>query len=96
MRVALKVTPRAAEDRIAGIAQDADGRAVIKVSVTAAPDRGKANQAVIRLLAKTWRIPKTRIEIVTGVSDRRKGLHIAGEPTQLLQQLSEWANGNKG
>ncbi len=90
VRVALKVTPKAARDRIGGVAADADGHAVLKVAVTAAPERGKANDAVIRLLAKAWGVPKTRITVTAGATGRRKTLVVAGDPDELAARLESW------
>jgi hypothetical protein len=47
LRVALKVTPKAARAAIGDVGADADGNAFLRVAVTAAPERGKANAAVI-------------------------------------------------
>ncbi len=88
--VALRVTPGASANRVHGIAADADGALVLKVAVTAAPERGKANAALIRLLAKAWKVPKTSLSVVSGAGSRRKVVHVAGEPGKLLARLRAW------
>lgn len=45
---------------------------ILRVSTTAAPDRGKANEAVIKLLAEYFDVPKSMITIVRGHSGRNK------------------------
>ena len=50
--VELRVTPKSAADRLAGFYRGADGRVALAVRVTAAPDRGKANRAVIEAILK--------------------------------------------
>ena len=63
VRVALRVTPRARRSAIEGTAPDADGGMALKVAVTAAPEGGKANAAVIALCAKAWRLPKSAFSV---------------------------------
>lgn len=90
VRVQIRLTPKAARDRIDGLAPEADGGTVLKVSVTTVPEDGKANAALIKLLSKEWRLPKSTIDIVQGATDRRKVLHITGEPEELLARLDQW------
>jgi uncharacterized protein len=73
VRAVLRVTPHASRNLIEGIR---DGKLLVKV--TAAPDDNEANVAVIKLLSKTWRIPATSIEILSGHSAREKVLMLHG------------------
>ena len=70
---------------------DSGTGAALKVSVTAAPERGKANAALLTLLAKTWRLPKSALTLAVGATDRRKTVHVAGDPDGILQTLKSWA-----
>jgi len=88
VRVRVRLTPRASANRLAGLVADADGGVALKIMVTAAAEQGKANDALIALLAKTWRLAKSDISIVAGASDRRKTLHVAGTAPQLLSALA--------
>ena len=88
VRVRLKVTPRAAAERIGGLQAEADGGLALKVAVTAVAEDGRANQAVIALLAKSWRVPKRDLTILQGAADRRKVLHVAGDPAELMPCLA--------
>jgi uncharacterized protein (TIGR00251 family) len=72
-RLRLKVVPKAAHDSIAGWMGDA-----LKIRVTAAPERGKANTAVIALLASTLGISRERIVLVAGKTQARKIVEIRG------------------
>ncbi len=90
VRLRLKVTPRARRDRVEGLAPEADGGVALKVSVTAAPEDGKANAAVIKLLAAEWGVAKSTIEVVLGAADRRKLLHVAGDAAALGRLLTAW------
>ena len=83
IRLLIKVTPKASADRIQGWAEGG----VLKVSVTAVPEDGKANKAVIALLAKRLKLPKSALIIASGETSRRKTLLIDGD-SALLAQLS--------
>ncbi len=93
LRVALKVVPKAARAGIAGVESDAADRAALKVKVTEAPEGGKANAALVKLLAKAWKMPKSALRIVAGARDRRKTLLIEGDPAELEARLRAWLDG---
>ncbi len=76
LRLAVKVTPNASADRVRGVLADAAGVAVLQMSVTVVPEDGKANAAVIALLAKRWKLAKSAFEVIRGATDRRKVLEI--------------------
>jgi len=78
VRVHVRLTPGASRDSIGGVRADGDGGSALKVSVTAPPEGGKANDRLIRLLAKSWRVPKSDITIAGGLKDRRKTLLVKG------------------
>ena len=94
MRVAVRLTPKAASDRIDGMAAEAGGGIVLKIGVTAVPENGKANAALVKMLAKAWKVPKGNIAIAAGTTDRRKTLHIAtdnaGAAEALGRRLEDW------
>ena len=90
LSLAVKVTPKASRTRIIGLARDADGGALLAVAVTAPPEDGKANAALIKLLAKQWRLPKAAVTVTAGTASRHKTLHIAGNPERLRLDLGAW------
>jgi uncharacterized protein (TIGR00251 family) len=69
----VRVTPRARRDEIAG-----EREGVLLVRVTAAPEGGKANTSVCRLIAKAGRIAPTRVRVVRGARSREKLVRIEG------------------
>ena len=71
----VKVTPKAASNRIK-IDYKPDGSRVIRVYVTTAPEDGKANQEVLKLLAKELGIPKSSLSITKGIFGRDKTISI--------------------
>ena len=87
VRVAVRLTPKASRNAIAGIAEAGRGDAVLKVMVTAVPEAGKANEALIKLLAKEWGVPKSSISLIAGATDRNKILHIVGDAGDLMARL---------
>ncbi len=92
----IRLTPKAARSRIEGVGAGADGGAVLKVAVTAPPERGKANAAMITLLAKAWRLPKTSMAIAAGATARRKTLLVRGDGKALVARLNQWMEGHHG
>ncbi len=87
LRLTVRLTPNASADRIQGIATAADGCSHLKVQVTAVPQDGKANRALLRLLAKAFRCPKTSLTIVSGQTDRTKVVAISGDPVRLEESI---------
>jgi uncharacterized protein (TIGR00251 family) len=94
LAVALRVTPNAARERIEGIAVDADGNSYLKVCVTVRPENGKANAAVVKLIAKALHLPKAALSIARGAQARRKTLLISGDAreleTKVTARITEW------
>ena len=87
VRVQVRLMPRASASRLVGIAAASDGSVALKVMVTAAAEDGKANAALVTLLARVWRVAKSDLSIVSGASDRRKTIRVAGTASQLLPVL---------
>ncbi len=68
-------------DAVEGVETGADGLAHLKVRVRAVPDKGAANTAVLKLLAKSLSLPKSALELVSGQTSRAKVVRIAGLPS---------------
>lgn len=90
--IALRVTPRGGRDGIDGIEQLSDGRSVLKVRVRAIADAGEANRAVLVLLAKSLRVPKASISLLSGATSRLKQVAVEGDPARLTEALREIAS----
>jgi uncharacterized protein (TIGR00251 family) len=86
-RAALKVTTRAVSNDVQGIDVDGAGREYLAVRVNAPPAGGKANAALIKLLARRWRVPQRDLELISGASGRRKVLQIYGSADALYARL---------
>lgn len=82
--VELRVQPRARRSALAG------SRVALKAAVAAPPIDGKANAALIALLAETWRLPKSAFAIAKGTTSRTKKISIAGEPALIADRIAQW------
>ena len=71
-RLFVRVSPGASKDAIDGIWQGPGGERRLIVKVRAAPDKGKANDAVINLLSKQLGLPRSAISITAGQTARLK------------------------
>lgn len=83
----MRVTPNAGADRIEGTELRDDGSAVLRVRVRAVPDKGKANTAVVALLAKALAVPKSAVVVISGDTARLKTIAIAGDPEALAARI---------
>ena len=85
--MSVRLQPKAYANRIGSVVADAGGGAVLKVAVNQPPTEGKANKALIKLLAKSWGLPKTAISAKKGAKDRLKTLFIEGDPERLMKRM---------
>ena len=87
--LAVRLTPKGGRDAIDGIERLADGRAVLKARVRAAPSEGEANDALRRLIAKAVGIPARDVALAAGATARVKRLVISGDPPTLIAALEK-------
>ena len=90
LRVRLRVQPGARRETVEGLVALPGGQVALAVRVHAPPEGGKANAALVKLLARTWKLPKSAISIVAGHRRRRKVLLVSGDPAALESKLREW------
>lgn len=83
----IRVTPKSARGQIGGLYTGADGKLSLQVKVRAQPEKGKANEAAIELLAEVLGLPKRTFAITAGETDRLKTVRIAGDPAAISQKL---------
>jgi|TARA_B100000315_G_C14026139_1_gene341068 hypothetical protein len=91
--IAVCLRPGASANRIDGIQSMADGKACLSVRVTAVPEKGKANQAMIKILAKAWHVPRGNLAVIAGARKRHKTLLLQGEPSAHMRMLKQWRQG---
>ena len=87
IRLSIKLTPNGGRNAIDGIETDAEGNAFLKARVSAVPEDGKANKALITLLSKKLRVPKSSISFISGETARKKILRIDGDPEDLKMKI---------
>lgn len=68
----VRLTPKGGRDAIEGWIPGPDGKNYLKARVSAPPEDGKANDALIRLIAKALGVGKTKVRIVSGAASRMK------------------------
>ena len=78
---AVKVHPRAKKNAITGTLGDA-----LKLSLTAPPAEGRANDACTDFLAEVLRLPRSSVTIAAGHASRNKVVRVAGMTASALEQ----------
>jgi len=76
----VRLTPRASKDEIGSVETTEVGRSHISARVRAAPDKGKANAAIEKLVAGWLGVPRSTASVSAGATQRLKTVHIDGEP----------------
>jgi len=87
--ISLHVQPRS---RRTALAVSPEG--TLKAAVTAPPEDGRANDAVIALVANSFGVRKSTISLKQGAAARDKVLSVTGEPVALAARIGEWVRGN--
>ena len=85
----VRVTPKSASNAVEGLNHQADGTVSLQIRVTAQPDKGKANKAVIQTLARALGVPKSQLAIASGATSRQKTVRIDGETQNVLDALQD-------
>ena len=92
----VRVTPKSSRDQVTGLHTAADGQVSLAVKVTASPDKGKANKAVIAVIAEWAGLPKSALSIVAGETDRHKSILVTGNLSKLEALIASFTNTGNG
>jgi uncharacterized protein YggU (UPF0235/DUF167 family) len=84
---AVRLTPKSAHNMIEGWAVAADGKIHLKARVRAVPEDGKANTALIALVAGALNVPKSAVRIASGRTARLKIVEVAGAADVLAARI---------
>ncbi len=90
IKIHLKIIPNSSKNDICGLINDGRQQ-MLKLKVTTLPNEGKANKAVIKLLAKHWDISTSDIEIISGQTSQKKRIAVTNT-AQLLSKLEIYYN----
>jgi hypothetical protein len=90
VRLAVRLTPKAARDGLDGVAAGPDGRPVLRLRVAAPPVEGAANAALVEYVARSLGVRKSDVAIVSGDRGRLKLLELSGDAAALLARLADW------
>ena len=74
----LRLTPRSSKDALEGLERLSDGRCVLKARVRAVPEDGKANEALLKLIAKALDLPRQAVSLESGATSRIKHVRLQG------------------
>jgi uncharacterized protein (TIGR00251 family) len=82
--ISLKVTPKASKNALEGLLEE-EGKYYLKAKITAPPEDGKANKALLKFLSKTWKIPTSSMTLISGETSRYKRVMVVG--TEAVSRL---------
>lgn len=85
--LSVKLTPNSAKGGVGGLWTDDKGAGWLRAQVCAVPEKGKANLALVALLADRLKTPKRTISLEAGDTNRLKRLRIAGADEALATRL---------
>lgn len=91
LRFRVRLTPKGGRDQIEGWWTDSAGQSALKARVAAPPEDGKANTALINLLARALEVKKADVRIASGAASRLKTIEIEGDEKLLSARLLQVA-----
>ena len=83
----IRLTPKAACDRIDGLETTADGRSYLKARVRVVPEKGAANAALEKLFGRALGVPASAVSVLAGGAARLKVLRVIGDPQALARAV---------
>lgn len=90
VRLRIRLTPKASKNGFGPLEQSADGAVHLKAYVTTVPEGGKANKSLIKMLAKSCKLPAGKFSVASGATNRNKQIVIKGETDALTIKLGQW------
>ncbi|MFO1117729.1 MAG: DUF167 family protein [Beijerinckiaceae bacterium] len=87
--VSVRLTPKGGRDAIDGIETLSDGRAVLKARVRAVPEDGRANDALVALIAQAAGVARSAVSVSAGHTSRIKTLAISGDAAAIAEAVKK-------
>ncbi len=89
----IRLTPKAKREALGGTWTGSRGESYLSASVTAPPDKGAANAALIAQIAKALSVPASRVALEAGATSRLKRLRILACPPEVEARIAALAAG---
>lgn len=83
----IRVSPNASKCDICGVYTDSFGQDFLKISLNSVPEKGKANQELIKYLSKYLKFSKTSFSLISGQTDRYKKILLSVDENKELEEL---------
>ncbi|MDD3288938.1 MAG: DUF167 domain-containing protein [Alphaproteobacteria bacterium] len=90
VRLAVKAKPGSSRSRAPKIVELEDSKHALEIAVSAVPEDGKANKAIIKTISEGLGIRKSDIEIKIGAGGRLKIIELSGSPDEICGKISAW------
>jgi uncharacterized protein YggU (UPF0235/DUF167 family) len=84
----IRLTPRAARDAVDGVVTGADDAVHLAARVRAVPEKGKANEALERLVAQWIGVPRSSVAVAGGTTSRLKTVAVEGDAAELAERVA--------
>ena len=82
----VRLTPKSSRDAIEGL-DSFGGETVLKARVRALPEQGRANAALVKLIAAWLELPASRVSVAQGTKSRLKQVAIEGDASELARLI---------
>ena len=83
----IRVTPNSSVSGFQDIFIDPNGTEFLKANLNSAPEKGKANSELIKLLSKILKISKSSFSVISGTTDRYKKILLEIEPSETIEEI---------
>lgn len=88
--LSVRARPGAAKKRAPRLVETGDGQRAVEISVSAAPEDGKANRALCEEIARALGLRKNAVAVKAGQTGRLKLIAISGAPEELAPKIEAW------